>query len=199
MYTVHVILLINRITQTVVYIWFRSLVYIRQQTTYQVHKLDFFFFINVCHTYQPALWNLVSQIQKKKWREIFMFDIINAVKYSQKIQIFLSFQMTRVCLATSTSLLNDLVEKTLTLYTKRQSPVPGLLLSAVEAGSNIVKAVSMAAASQNDLWFYREKLTQSIQLVELFLRVCIWFFCLLFYFLSRIFGYPVNNGRFWIW
>lgn len=80
--------------------------------------------------------------------------------------------MTRVCLATSTSLLNDLVEKTLTLYTKRQSPVPGLLLSAVEAGSNIVKAVSMAAASQNDLWFYREKLTQSIQLVELFLRVC---------------------------
>lgn len=128
-----------------------------------------------------------------------MFDIINAVKYSQKIQIFLSFQTTRVCLATSTSLLNDLVEKTLTLYTKRQSPVPGLLLSAVEAGSNIVKAVSMAAASQNDLWFYREKLTQSIQLVELFLRVCIWFFCLLFYFLSRIFGYPVNNGRFWIW
>lgn len=112
---------------------------------------------------------------------------------------YFSFQMTRVCLATSTSLLNDLVEKTLTLYTKRQSPVPGLLLSAVEAGSNIVKAVSMAAASQNDLWFYREKLTQSIQLVELFLRVCIWFDCLLFYFISRIFGYPVNNGRFWIW
>lgn len=99
--------------------------------------------------------------------------MVNAVKYFQKIQIFLSFQMTRVCVATSTSLLNDLVEKTLTLYTKRQSPVPGLLLSAVEAGSNIVKAVSMAAASQNDLWFYREKLTQSIQLVELFLRVCI--------------------------
>lgn len=128
-----------------------------------------------------------------------MFDMVNAVKYFQKIQIFLSFQMTRVCLATSTSLLNDLVEKTLTLYTKRQSPVPGLLLSAVEAGSNIVKAISMAAASQNDLWFYREKLTQSIQLVELFLRVCIWFDCLLFYFISRIFGYPVNNGRFWIW
>lgn len=79
-------------------------------------------------------------------------------------------KITKVCLATSTSLLNDLVEKTLTLYTKRQSPVPGLLLSAVEAGTNLVKAVSMAAASQNDLWFFREKLTQSVQLVQLFLR-----------------------------
>ena len=81
--------------------------------------------------------------------------------------------MTKFCLGTSTSLLHDLMEKTLTLYAKRQSPVPDLLHLALGAGSNIVKAVALAAASQSDLWFFREKLSQGIQLVERFLQVCI--------------------------
>lgn len=83
------------------------------------------------------------------------------------------FQMTKFCLGTSTSLLHDLMEKTLTLYAKRQSPIPDLLHLALEAGSNIVKAVTLAAASQSDLWFFREKLSKSIKLVERFLQVCI--------------------------
>ena len=81
--------------------------------------------------------------------------------------------MTKFCLGTSTSLLHDLMEKTLTLYAKRQSPVPDFLHLALVAGSNIVKAVTLAAASQSDLWFFREKLSQSIKLVERFLQVCI--------------------------
>lgn len=65
-YIVHVILLINRITQTVVYIYDLDLKY---KTTNNIPgSQTWLFFINVCHTCQPALWSWVSQIQKKKWR-----------------------------------------------------------------------------------------------------------------------------------
>lgn len=67
-----------------------------------------------------------------------------------------------------------IVEKSAMISSERQSPIQGLLPLAMEAGSNIVKAISMAARAQTDLWFFREKLAQSIESLEKFVKVRTW-------------------------
>ncbi|XP_048754124.2 polycystic kidney disease protein 1-like 1 isoform X3 [Ostrea edulis] len=79
-------------------------------------------------------------------------------------------KMNKACLGVSTSLMQRIVEKSAMISSERQSPIQGLLPLAMEAGSNIVKAISMAARAQTDLWFFREKLAQSIESLEKFVK-----------------------------
>ncbi|XP_061185531.1 polycystin-1-like protein 1 [Saccostrea echinata] len=108
-------------------------------------------------------------------RNLWSLPVQDEVEVLQTLQALVqltsdSHQMSKVSLSMSTSLLQSLLEKSVTLYTRRQSPIQGLLTLAVEAGSNIVKAISMAAISRTDLWFFREKLAQSINALERFVR-----------------------------